>query len=115
MWQLRNVSNFIQTGCEMEESLVAWPGYVTDIPESRTFGKFLVRDGMQCCTIESCASSDNDHFSSRFRSRINKVQRQLFLASRLSRNGPLLYRQLLPIYRKDMGIQKTIRVSILIV
>ena len=43
MWRLRNASNFIQTGCEMEE-LVPWLGYVTDIPENPTFAKFLARD-----------------------------------------------------------------------
>lgn len=71
--RLRNVSNFIQTGCEMEESLVAQPGYVTDIPESRTFGKFWLETGRNAASHG--ASPDNDHFSFCFRSRINKIQR----------------------------------------
>jgi len=72
--RLRNVSNFIQTGCEMEESLVAQPGYVTDIPESRTFGKFWLETGRNAASHG--ASPDNDHFSFCFRSRINKIQRR---------------------------------------
>lgn len=28
-----------------KRAFVPWPGYVTDIPESQTFGKFLVRRG----------------------------------------------------------------------
>lgn len=51
----------------MEESLVARPGYVTDIPENRTFGKYWLETGRNAAASHgasaSRASSDNDHFS----------------------------------------------------